>query len=134
MRASTVIQPERIRRLKEQVRASAGEYVLYWMQSAQRAEDNPALELACQKANEHSLPLVVAFVLTPEYPEANLRHYVFMLEGLVETFESLRKRNILPLLRFGDPPTEILNLAESCLLYTSPSPRDQRGSRMPSSA
>ena len=24
--------------------------------------------------------------------------------------------------------------AESCLLYTSPSPRDQRGSRMPSSA
>ena len=25
-------------------------------------------------------------------------------------------------------------LAETCLLYTSPSPRDQRGSRMPSSA
>ena len=25
-------------------------------------------------------------------------------------------------------------LAEVCLLYTSPSPRDQRGSRMPSSA
>ena len=26
------------------------------------------------------------------------------------------------------------NPAKSCLLYTSPSPRDQRGSRMPSSA
>ena len=26
------------------------------------------------------------------------------------------------------------NLFETCLLYTSPSPRDQRGSRMPSSA
>ena len=26
------------------------------------------------------------------------------------------------------------DLARSCLLYTSPSPRDQRGSRMPSSA
>ena len=25
-------------------------------------------------------------------------------------------------------------ITESCLLYTSPSPRDQRGSRMPSSA
>ena len=25
-------------------------------------------------------------------------------------------------------------LVEGCLLYTSPSPRDQRGSRMPSSA
>ena len=29
---------------------------------------------------------------------------------------------------------EILGLLERCLLYTSPSPRDQRGSRMPSSA
>ena len=28
----------------------------------------------------------------------------------------------------------ILGCARSCLLYTSPSPRDQRGSRMPSSA
>ena len=27
-----------------------------------------------------------------------------------------------------------LELINSCLLYTSPSPRDQRGSRMPSSA
>ena len=29
---------------------------------------------------------------------------------------------------------EIMSLVNSCLLYTSPSPRDQRGSRMPSSA
>ena len=29
---------------------------------------------------------------------------------------------------------EILNNYQTCLLYTSPSPRDQRGSRMPSSA
>ena len=29
---------------------------------------------------------------------------------------------------------EIVGLLENCLLYTSPSPRDQRGSRMPSSA
>ena len=28
----------------------------------------------------------------------------------------------------------VLTEAEVCLLYTSPSPRDQRGSRMPSSA
>ena len=28
----------------------------------------------------------------------------------------------------------INSVRESCLLYTSPSPRDQRGSRMPSSA
>ena len=31
-----------------------------------------------------------------------------------------------------DPNTPDVN--EACLLYTSPSPRDQRGARMPSSA
>ena len=29
---------------------------------------------------------------------------------------------------------DVKGMGESCLLYTSPSPRDQRGSRMPSSA
>ena len=29
---------------------------------------------------------------------------------------------------------KIISMIENCLLYTSPSPRDQRGSRMPSSA
>ena len=33
-----------------------------------------------------------------------------------------------------DPEIEVRDAAYSCLLYTSPSPRDQRGSRMPSSA
>ena len=40
--------------------------------------------------------------------------------------------------RVGDCSTTVFNLTTiknaSCLLYTSPSPRDQRGSRMPSSA
>ena len=30
--------------------------------------------------------------------------------------------------------TRVLSMDSGCLLYTSPSPRDQRGSRMPSSA
>ena len=29
---------------------------------------------------------------------------------------------------------DVSNFIDTCLLYTSPSPRDQRGSRMPSSA
>ena len=37
--------------------------------------------------------------------------------------------------RIIDPGTAFLELSTlACLLYTSPSPRDQRGSRMPSSA
>ena len=35
---------------------------------------------------------------------------------------------------FGIPGEENLDLLESCLLYTSPSPRDRTRSRMPSSA
>ena len=31
---------------------------------------------------------------------------------------------------YAEPPVDV----DTCLLYTSPSPRDQRGSRMPSSA
>ena len=31
-------------------------------------------------------------------------------------------------------PSSAIEQPDSCLLYTSPSPRDQRGSRMPSSA
>ena len=34
----------------------------------------------------------------------------------------------------GVPDTPISFISKPCLLYTSPSPRDQRGSRMPSSA
>ena len=33
-----------------------------------------------------------------------------------------------------DAPSKALIVIHGCLLYTSPSPRDQRGSRMPSSA
>ena len=35
---------------------------------------------------------------------------------------------------FNLPPLEFHGIYSNCLLYTSPSPRDQRGSRMPSSA
>ena len=41
-------------------------------------------------------------------------------------------RHVLPNLSEDD--AETLGYFMACLLYTSPSPRDQRGSRMPSSA
>jgi len=38
------------------------------------------------------------------------------------------------LIEYNRNKKNIIALNEDCLLYTSPSPRDQRGSRMPSSA
>ena len=40
----------------------------------------------------------------------------------------------MPTLLFTYTPLAVLGAYSACLLYTSPSPRDQRGSRMPSSA
>jgi deoxyribodipyrimidine photo-lyase len=76
-----MIQRERIRPLNAK-RTGAGEYVLYWMQASQRAEYNHALEYAIRQANDLTLPVVVFFGITNRFPDANLRHYRFMLEGL----------------------------------------------------
>jgi deoxyribodipyrimidine photo-lyase len=78
--------------------APAGRCVVYWMQRAQRARDNPALDLAVDLANEFRLPVVVYFALVP-YPNANLRHYAFMQQAFPDTARRLASRNITFVLR-----------------------------------
>jgi deoxyribodipyrimidine photo-lyase len=80
-----------------------GAYVLYWMQQSQRAEYNHALEYAVQQANKIGQGVVVVFGLMDDYPEANLRHYTFMLEGLQETRAALVKRGIKMVVQKGNP-------------------------------
>jgi deoxyribodipyrimidine photo-lyase len=88
-----MIHPERVRAANaEDVRR--GKYVLYWMQASQRAEANHALEYAIGRANELGLPLLAFFGITDSFPEANLRHYTFMLEGLAETRNALAARGV----------------------------------------
>jgi deoxyribodipyrimidine photo-lyase len=89
-----------------------GSYVLYWMQQAQRTEYNHALAFAVQTADELALPLVVGFVLTPDFPEANLRHYQFMLEGIRDARASLDKANIPFVLQVGEMVAAVIKLAE----------------------
>ena len=88
-----MIQPERIRVFNSRGTVK-GRYVLYWMQQSQRSEYNHALEYAIDRANELSVPVVVYFGLTGSYPEANERHYAFMLQGLKETKNALSDRGI----------------------------------------
>ena len=71
-----------------------GDYVLVWMQKAQRSRDNPALELGFHIANRLRLPLFVLFVLV-DYPHALHPHYRFMLEGLKQCAQDLRDRGAL---------------------------------------
>jgi deoxyribodipyrimidine photo-lyase len=65
-------------------------FVLYWMQSSQRATNNLALDYAILKANELDKPLVVCFGLAKTFPSANVRHFRFLLEGLREVEASLQ--------------------------------------------
>ena len=52
----------------------------------------------------------------------------------LEAAHSIVDRNISTFSRGELPHYAGINTFMNCLLYTSPSPRDQRGSRMPSSA
>jgi deoxyribodipyrimidine photo-lyase len=93
-----------------------GRYVLYWMQAAQRAACNPALEHAIAEANRLDQPLRVVFGLTPHFPEANERHYRFMLEGLREVATSLAKRGVGFTVEPGEPPQVALRFAKMASL------------------
>lgn len=109
------IESERIAVLNHKS-IQAGRWVLYWMQQSQRPHDNPALEHAISLANRLDLPVVVLFVLMDDYPEANQRHFRFMLEGLSETRRKLMRRRIGMIIRKGDPVEVVTDLAHRAAL------------------
>ncbi len=89
------------------------------MQASVRSRCNHALEYAVLRANELHQPLLVAFALTPSYPEANERSYSFLLEGLRDVEQALKARGIGFVVRLGHPPEVLLELArEASLLVT----------------
>ena len=98
-------QDSRIQRLNDR-ELKKGRYVLYWMQQSQRAEYNHALEYAVQQANAIDQGVLVCFGLMDDYPEANQRHYTFMLEGLQETQAALAKQGIKMVIQRG-PPADV---------------------------
>ena len=116
--ATREIQSERIRRLNEKD-VREGDYVLYWMQSSQRARFNHALEYGIQRANELDQRLLVVFGLTDGYPEANLRHYAFMLEGLKDVRDALKERGIKMVVRRGFPDEVALDAGKDASLIVT---------------
>jgi len=109
------IESERITALNRKP-IQTGEWVLYWMQQSQRPHDNPALEYAILRANQLNLPVLVLFVLMDNYPEANQRHYRFMLEGLAETQQKLARRRIAMVVKGGDPVKVVPAMAQRAAL------------------
>jgi deoxyribodipyrimidine photo-lyase len=68
--------------------------VVYWMQRAMRVVDNPALEVAVDVGNLLGLPIVIFFGVVPNYPNANLRHYHFLAQGLRDASEGAKERGL----------------------------------------
>ncbi len=95
--------PAEIRKLTEDARMTVrragvppadGKCVVYWMQRAQRALDNPALDTAIKIGNTLGLPVVAFFSAISNFPHANLRHYVFLNQGLADIEADMAERNV----------------------------------------
>ena len=105
-----MIQPERIQPLND-CPVRHGEFVLYWMQASQREAYNHALEYAIRQGNERNQPIVVVFGITDRFPEANERHYNFMIEGLREVQQALQRRGIQFVAQHQSPEMAALQMA-----------------------
>ncbi len=98
----SMVEPERIRCITDRPpRAKAG-YVLYWMQAAMRAGENPALWHASELADGLGLPLLVLCV-PAGHPAMQAAQYRWMLSGLAETAATLRNAGCAFSLAPGDP-------------------------------
>ena len=81
--------------------------VIYWMSRDQRVHDNWALISAQKLSIEKKKPLLVVFNLVPDFLEAAIRKYGFMLKGLQEVESELGRYNIPFFLLQGNPEVEI---------------------------
>jgi len=77
------------------------------MQRDQRVHDNWALLHAQQIALEKKVSLYVVFNLVPNFLDATIRQYGFMLKGLEEVENELKRFNIPFFLSSGNPEIEI---------------------------
>ena len=97
--------------------------VVYWMQRAMRAVENPALDFAIDIANVLGLPVVIYFQVIPNYPNANLRHYHFMQQGLRDVVSVAAERGVgFVLRRTPAKLEEFIEEVEAALLIGDENP------------
>jgi deoxyribodipyrimidine photo-lyase len=115
-----MIDEARVQQLNTKSPAQSGGPVVYWMQADQRAQDNWALAYAIEQANVLGVSVVVAFVVHTKLGNAYVRHYDFMLRGLVQTAQRLRAQGVGFVMRAGDPivvvPALVQELGTSLLV------------------
>ncbi len=120
--------------LSERIRVHAegtnenGRFVLYWMRTAVRTDENPALDVAIRMADQQSLPLLVYQAVSQHYDYASDRHHMFMLEGARDVQLQLRQRGIsyaFHLATRDDCGSHLVTLADQAtLVVTEEMPAD----------
>lgn len=118
---------ERVRSLAPTVDLCAdGAFVLYWMRTAVRLDDNPALDAAKVLAASLQKPLLVYLGIDERYPFASDRHHTFMLQGardVVKASESQGLRVAFHLARPADRGRHLQTLSEqACAVVTEDFP------------
>jgi photolyase PhrII len=83
---------ERVRPLGDP--SAAPRFVLYWMRTAVRAHQNPALDVALTLGRELGVGVFVYHALSERYPYASDRHHTFILEGARDVAAALTARGI----------------------------------------
>ncbi len=81
--------------------------IIYWMSRDQRVHDNWALLYAQELAEKNRTSPAVIFNLVPDFLEASIRQYGFMLKGLQQVEKELAKLNIPFFLLKGNPGHEV---------------------------
>ena len=71
-----------------------GQYLLYWMQSTQRFEDNWALRQATLEADRLGKPLVIYQGLNPHYEHANARTHAMIVGNAAELAKRAEARGL----------------------------------------
>lgn len=103
--AKVMINSKRVRLLQEGENKKGP--VLYWMSRSQRLYDNWSVEFARQLATEKSTGFGIVFTLVPEFLEATIRQYGFMLKGLKKV-EALCEENNIPFTILPGTPEKVL--------------------------
>ncbi|KAL0054237.1 hypothetical protein WJX82_005904 [Trebouxia sp. C0006] len=70
------------------------EFILYWMRTAIRGHENPALDVAKHEAQQQGLPLLVAAFVLTSHPYPTARRFKFWMEGLRDTQRELRAQGL----------------------------------------
>ena len=88
--------------------------IVYWMSRDQRITDNWALIACMEQSQKRQLPIRILFTLVPEFLDATIRQYDFMIKGLEEVQQQSLKLGIpFHLILDSDPAATVTAFADT---------------------